>query len=74
MGISVEALRKWSLMVEGAQQPSPNADDTLVPTSRVRELEREIEELKALLDRQAVQIQILKEALRPAAEGGLTGC
>jgi hypothetical protein len=31
-----------------------------VPSSRVRQLETEIEDLKALLDRQATQIQILK--------------
>ena len=61
MGISVEALRKWSVMVERAQDTALGVQDTLVPSSRVRELEREVEELKALLGRQAVQIQILKK-------------
>ena len=61
MGISVEALRRWSRTVESAQGAAPDADDTLVPSSQVRDLEQKIEELKALLDRQAVQIQILKD-------------
>ena len=61
MGISVEALRKWSVMVERAQDTALGVQDTLVPSSRVRELEREVQELKSLLDRQAVQIQILKK-------------
>jgi len=65
MGISVEALRKWSVMVERAQDTAAGLEDTLVPSSRVRELEREIEELKSLLDRQATQIQILKKKPRP---------
>ena len=61
MGISVEALRRWSAAVERSQDTPPDPDETLVPSSRVRSLEREIEELKALLGRQAVQIQVLKK-------------
>jgi hypothetical protein len=36
-------------------------EDTLVPSTRVRELESKIEELKILLNRQAVRTRILKE-------------
>src|SRR5262245_20932030 len=61
MGISVEALRKWSVMVERAQDTAAGLEDTLVPSSRVRELEKQIEDLKSLLDRQATQIEILKK-------------
>ena len=61
MGISVEALRKWSILVERAQDTALGVQDTLVPSTRLRDLERQVEELKSLLNRQAVQIQILKK-------------
>ncbi len=47
MGISVEALRRWSRTVESAQGAGSDADDTLVPSSQVRDLEQKIEKLKA---------------------------
>jgi hypothetical protein len=52
MGISVAALRKWSMMVEPPQDTAAGAEDTLVPSSRVHELGMETGELKALLDSQ----------------------
>ena len=61
MGISVEALRRWSVSVERANDVALGVEDTLVPSSRVRQLEMDIEELKGLLGRQATQIQILKK-------------
>ena len=62
MGISVQALRKWSRKVEKAEDQSAlETRDTLVPSTRVKELEKEIAELKTLLERQSVQIQILKK-------------
>jgi len=61
MGLSIEALRRWSRGVGRGHGTASDFEDTLVPSSRVRELEREIEDLKSLLNRQAVQIQILKK-------------
>jgi hypothetical protein len=68
MGISVEALRRWSLTVERAHETTAGSQDSLVPSSRVRELEKEIESLKSLLERQAEQIQILKAAGPPRSK------
>jgi len=62
MGISVEALRRWSLTVERAYDTNSGSQGSLVPSSRVRELEKEIEGLKSLLQRQAEQIQIFQAA------------
>lgn len=61
MGISPLAVRKWELMVERAEKTAASLEDTLVLASRVRELEREVEELKRLLDRQAVALHVLEK-------------
>lgn len=48
-------------MVERAEKTAASLEDTLVLASRVRELERELEELKRLLDRQAVALHVLEK-------------
>ena len=58
---SPEDLSKWSLMVERAEKMATSFEETLVPASRVRELEREIEELRRLVGKQAVVLQILRK-------------
>ncbi len=60
-GISPSAARKWELMVERAEKTAASLGDTLVPASHVRDLEREIEDLKRLVGKQAVVLQILEK-------------
>jgi hypothetical protein len=47
-------VRKWSLTVERAEM-------TLVPASRILELEHDIEDLKHEINHQAITIQILEK-------------
>ncbi len=60
-GISPADAPRWSLMVERAEKMAASFEKTLVPASRVRELEGEIEELRRLLGKQPVVLQILEE-------------
>ena len=48
-------------MLEGGPQ-AVQADEDVVGTSRVRELERRVRELERLLGRKTTQVEILKEA------------
>ena len=61
MGISPEDRPKWSLMVKRAEKTAASFEKTLVPARRVQELEGELEDLKKLLEKQSVVLQILKE-------------
>ncbi len=47
--------------MERAEATAAGAGARLIPESRVRELEREVEELKRLLGRQAVKLQLLEK-------------
>jgi transposase-like protein len=67
-GIPREVLRKWALTAERAGTTASSVGEPLVPASRVRELEREIEELRRLLGRQAVRVDVLREAGNPVSE------
>jgi transposase len=49
-------------MLEGGLQ-AVQADEDVVATSRVRELERRVRELERLLGRKTMEVEILKEAL-----------
>ena len=49
-GIPREVLRKWALMFQRADATARKEDEYLVPASRVRELEREIQQLRDLLN------------------------
>jgi transposase-like protein len=60
-GIPPDVMRKWTLMVERAETITSSTAETLVPASRIHELERQIEDLKRRLGRQAITIQILKK-------------
>ena len=54
---------KWRrLILEGGLQ-AVQADEDVVGTSRVRELERRVRELERLLGRKTMEVEILKEAL-----------
>ena len=49
-------------MLEGGLQ-AVQADEDVIGTSRVRELERRVRELERLLGRKTMEVEILKEAL-----------
>lgn len=49
-------------MLEGGHQ-AVQADEEVVGTSRVRELERRVRDLERLLGRKTMEVEILKEAL-----------
>ena len=58
--ISFQIVRRR--MLEGGLQ-AVQADEDVVGTSRVRELERRVRELERLLGRKTMEAEILKEAL-----------
>ena len=72
-GIPREVLRKWTLTAERAGTRAASVDEPLVPASRVRELEREVEELRRLLGRQAVRVDVLREAGNPVRRSKVEG-
>ena len=53
-GIPREVLRKWALM----ETKTASAREPLVPAGRVHELEREVAELRALLGKQTITLQV----------------
>ena len=62
-GVSPSLLFNWRRrMLEGGLQ-AVQADEDVVGTSRVRELERRVRELERLLGRKTMEVEILKEAL-----------
>jgi len=62
-GLSPSLLFTWKRrMLEGGHQ-AVQANEDVVGTSRVRELERRIRDLERLLGRKTMEVEILKEAL-----------
>jgi transposase len=62
-GIAPSQLFGWKRrMLEGGHQ-AVQADEDVVGTSRVRELERRVRDLERLLGRKTMEAEILKEAL-----------
>ena len=62
-GVAPSLLFNWRRrMLEGGLQ-AVQADEDVVRTSRVRELERRVRELERLLGRKTMEVEILKEAL-----------
>ena len=62
-GISPSLLFTWKRrMLEGGHQ-AVAADEDVVGTSKVRELERRVRDLERLLGRKTMEVEILKEAL-----------
>ena len=62
-GISPSLLFSWKRrMLEGGYQ-AVQADEDVVGTSKVRELERRVRDLERLLGRKTMEVEILKEAL-----------
>ena len=65
-GISPSQLFGWKRrMLEGGQA-AVQADEDVVGTSRVRELEKKVRDLERLLGRKTMENEILKEALAVA--------
>ena len=65
-GVAPSLLFNWRRrMLEGGLQ-AVQADEDVVGTSRVRELERRVRELERLLGRKTMEVEILKEALHCA--------
>jgi transposase len=62
-GISPSLLFTWKRrMLEGGREALA-ADEDVVGTSKVRELERRVRDLERLLGRKTMEVEILKEAL-----------
>jgi transposase len=62
-GLSPSLLFTWKRrMLEGGRQ-AVQADEDVVGTSRVRELEKRVRDLERLLGRKTMEVEILKEAL-----------
>jgi transposase len=62
-GLSPSLLFRWKRrMIEGGHE-AVQADEEVVGTSKVRELERRVRELERLLGRKTMEVEILKEAL-----------
>ncbi len=65
-GVSPSLLSRWKRrMVEGGHE-AVQADEDVVATSKVRELERRVRDLERLLGRKTMEVEILKEALDAA--------
>ena len=62
-GLSPSLLFRWKRrMIEGGHE-AVAADEDVVGTSKVRELERRVRDLERLLGRKTMEVEILKEAL-----------
>ncbi len=62
-GIAPSQLFAWKRrMLEGGHQ-AVHADEDVVGTSKVRELEKRVRDLERLLGRKTMEAEILKEAL-----------
>jgi transposase len=65
-GVSPSLLFGWRrLMAEGGFE-AVRADEEVVPSSRVRELEAKVRELERLLGRKTMEAEVLREALEQA--------
>jgi transposase len=65
-GVSPSLLFAWKRrMLEGGRE-AVAADEDVVGTSRVRELEKRVRDLERLLGRKTMEVEILKEALEVA--------
>ena len=65
-GLSPSLLFRWKRrMIEGGHE-AVGADEDVVATSRVRELERRVRDLERLLGRKTMEAEILREALEQA--------
>ena len=61
LGIPPEVMHKWTLMVEHSEMTASQPGEPFVPARRVLELQHDIEELKRVVNHQAITIQILEK-------------
>ena len=61
MGIPREVMRKWTLTVERTETAVPVFEESPVPAWRVRQLQREIEDLRRLVAKQAEALSVLEK-------------
>ena len=62
MDIQPTVIRRWIKLSEGGSTAAVEAGESVVPQSRVRELEKQIRELQRLVGKQAMTIEILEAA------------
>src|SRR6478609_9094940 len=60
MGIPAEVMKKWTLMVERTETEVPILEEPPVPAWRVRQLQREVEDLRRIVTRQAAALRQLE--------------
>jgi transposase len=62
LSVAPALIRKWIKLSEHGSAAAVDADEDVVPASRVRELEKQIKELQRIIGKQAVTIEILEAA------------
>ena len=67
-GIHPNQVFRWRKLVDEGALSAVGADEGVVPASEVKELKKQIRELKRLLGRKTMEVDILKEAVRIARE------
>jgi transposase len=65
-GVSPSLLFKWRQLMSDGGRTAVRADEDVVGSSRVRELEARVRDLERLLGRKTLENEILKEALATA--------
>ncbi len=85
MDIQPTVIRRWIKLSEGGSTAAVEAGESVVPLSRVRDLEKQIKELQRLVGKQAMTIEILEAAREvvkkvhvcskgPSGDGVADGC
>lgn len=67
-GVSPSLLFKWRQLMAHGGRVAVKADENVVASSRVRDLEQRVRELERLLGRKTLEVEVLKEALAAARE------
>jgi transposase len=62
LSVAPALVRKWIKLSEHGSAAAVDADEDVVPASRVRELERQLKDLQRLVGKQAMTIEILEAA------------
>jgi transposase len=65
-GVSPSLLFKWRQLMSEGGRTAVRADEDVVYSSRVRELEARVRDLERLLGRKTLEVEVLKEALAAA--------
>lgn len=67
-GVNPNQLFRWRRLLREGALSAVGADETVVPASEARELQRRIRELERLLGKKTMEVEILKEAVSLARE------